>query len=159
LLGKIQQENGMCNPSTKVQHRIRIVMAEIELVQVKSKVQCRFCDAPVIILLTSYDNHLRRKHPNRRRLTPQEKRDDIIFNQQQRLRRSKRIAGQEEAKAAHEFEENNAESEENSSADEDKKESDPETPAPILKPALTRRTNSRFTKLLVMKIFVACDTT
>jgi hypothetical protein len=82
---------------------------------------------PVIILYTSYDKHLRRKHPNLRRLSPQEKRDDIVFHQQQQgLRRSKRIAGREEANAAHEFEENNGESGENSSADE--KESDLESP-------------------------------
>ena len=52
-------------------------MAEIEMVRLKPKVQCRFCDCVVVLLLSSYGNHITRRHPTQH-LTAGEKREDII---------------------------------------------------------------------------------
>ena len=43
----------------------------------KPKVQCRFCDSECVILLKSYNQHLRRKH-NGVYLTAAEKREDVV---------------------------------------------------------------------------------
>ena len=43
----------------------------------KAKVQCRFCDSECVILLKSYNLHLRRKH-NGVYLTTAERREDVV---------------------------------------------------------------------------------